>query len=118
VRTSLRERFGINYDKTLQEITPDHAGQGRWAAQRAEDKKFEQTKKDILEYLDTEKGLPAEAGEWHRLVYLWNDAKDSVSARKQLERQLAAAEARCVWLHQLFVCVCVLLLLCLLYTRR
>jgi hypothetical protein len=65
VRTSLRERFGINYDKTLQEITPDHAGQGRWAAQRAEDKKFEQTKKDILEYLDTEKGLPAEAGEWH-----------------------------------------------------
>ena len=102
MRTSLRERFGINYDKTLQEITPDHAGQGRWAAQRSEDKKFEQTKKDILEYLNTEKGLPAEAGEWHRLVYLWNDAKESVSMRKELERQLADAQARCVRPHQSF----------------
>ena len=48
----------------------------------------------LRRYLDKEKGLPAEAGEWHRLVYLWNDAKESVSARQQLERQLADAEAR------------------------
>lgn len=94
IRTSLRARYGINYDGSRTELALENAGTGRWGNQREEDKKFNATKDEILEYLAQEKGVPPEAGDWNRLVHIWRDAKEALASRKILTKRVDEATSK------------------------
>jgi hypothetical protein len=63
-------RAGGHRARLQAHIVEETTAQGRWSAQREEDRRNSKLRKEILEYL-AENGIPAESTSWQRLLHLW-----------------------------------------------
>jgi hypothetical protein len=84
----------MNYDGSRKALSLENAGMGRHGNQRAEDKKFEAAKDEIIAYLEKEKGVHPEASDWERIKHIWDDGKEALHSRVILSKRVTEATSK------------------------